>query len=315
MLFTNWLENVFLGGELAVIHEFKRPPWGGGNQFLLALIGELRRQGISVSENSIGKRTRVVLVNSFNFDFDKVRLLKDKYGFRIVHRVDGPVSVYRGLPSADFDRKIADWNRWNADATIMQSQYSADMHKTIGVEFKNVSIIRNAADPKYFHARGKSGGYVGKIKIGGTSWSTNPKKGLAIYKYLDENLDFKKYDLSFMGRIEGEFKNVKVYRPGSSRKVGNFLRKQNIYLMPSENECCSNALIEAIACRLPIVFKRSGSSPEIAAHSGVGYDRDEGVIRAIENVNENLSGYFALTKNDFESLASVASKYRKVLGI
>ena len=33
-------------------HQFRPPPWGGGNQFMLALKAELLRQGVSVRENN-----------------------------------------------------------------------------------------------------------------------------------------------------------------------------------------------------------------------------------------------------------------------
>ena len=34
------------GADVAVFHEFHAPPYGGGNQFLLALVGELQRRGL-----------------------------------------------------------------------------------------------------------------------------------------------------------------------------------------------------------------------------------------------------------------------------
>lgn len=32
--------------QVGFFHVFRKPPWGGGNQFLLALAGELRRRGV-----------------------------------------------------------------------------------------------------------------------------------------------------------------------------------------------------------------------------------------------------------------------------
>src|SRR3954447_2295130 len=82
--------------DVAVFHEFHEPPYGGGNQFLLALVRELERRGLAVETNTLSGGTPACLFNSFNFDF--VRLRRFARGdARMVHRVDGPVGTYRGF--------------------------------------------------------------------------------------------------------------------------------------------------------------------------------------------------------------------------
>src|SRR5215471_16327860 len=76
--------------DLAVFHEFHLPPYGGGNQFLLALVGELRRRGLGVEVDRLSGGTRACLYNSFNFDFARLRRFA-RAEVRMVHRVDGPV--------------------------------------------------------------------------------------------------------------------------------------------------------------------------------------------------------------------------------
>ena len=44
--------------DVAIAHDFRPPPYGGSNQFLLALRGELRRRGLRVSANIVTRRTR-----------------------------------------------------------------------------------------------------------------------------------------------------------------------------------------------------------------------------------------------------------------
>src|SRR5262245_40422138 len=61
--------------DVAVFHEFAAPPYGGGNQFLLALVGELERRGLSVEVNRISGGTPACVFNSFNFDFARLRRL------------------------------------------------------------------------------------------------------------------------------------------------------------------------------------------------------------------------------------------------
>ena len=54
-----------------------------------------------------------------------------------------------------------------------------------------------------------------KIKIVFASWSNNPTKGLSALKYLDENLDFWKYNLDVYGNFNINFKNISSYGPKS----------------------------------------------------------------------------------------------------
>ena len=75
-----------------------------------------------LAANTIPPRTPACLYNSFNFDFDRLRRFA-RPGCRMVHRVDGPVSVYRGVTRASIAR-IAALNHDLADCTIFQSQYS-----------------------------------------------------------------------------------------------------------------------------------------------------------------------------------------------
>jgi hypothetical protein len=83
-------------------------PWGGGNQFLRALVGEFERRGLTVEVNRISGGTAACLFNSFNFDFRRLRRFA-RPGVRMVHRVDGPIGVYRGFDDGT-DARIAEIN-------------------------------------------------------------------------------------------------------------------------------------------------------------------------------------------------------------
>jgi hypothetical protein len=80
---------------VAIFHEFSPPPGGGGHQFLRALWDEFEQRGLRIENNVISATTQACLFNSFNFDFDRLRHFQ-KAGCRMVHRVDGPIGVYRG---------------------------------------------------------------------------------------------------------------------------------------------------------------------------------------------------------------------------
>src|SRR5918911_5004564 len=90
---ADWLRSRRDRADLAVFHEFHAPPYGGGNQFLLALVKELERRGLRVERNRLSGGTPACLYNSFNFDFRRLRRFV-RGDVRMVHRVDGPIGVY-----------------------------------------------------------------------------------------------------------------------------------------------------------------------------------------------------------------------------
>src|SRR3954470_3511819 len=99
---ADWLRSRRDRADVAVFHEFHPPPYGGGNQFLLALVRELRRRGVDVEINRLSGATPACLFNSFNFDFRRLRRFA-RDGVRMVHRVDGPIAVYRGFDDGTDD--------------------------------------------------------------------------------------------------------------------------------------------------------------------------------------------------------------------
>ncbi len=300
------------GAELTMVHEFHRPPYGGGNQFLLALEDELTRGGVRVARNRLTRKTRALLFNSFNFDFDKLRQMR-RFGVRMVHRVDGPISVYRGRDDG-LDDAICALNNEVADCTIFQSQYSLEKHHSLGLSFQNPCVVPNAANPRIFFPRNSIPlDPSGPIRIVASSWSDNPKKGKDSLLYLDEHLDHSRFSLTFVGRIQAEFRHARHIAAVDSRPLAVLLREQDIYIAASEDDPCSNALIEAMTCGLPVVYRHSGGHPELVGRAGVGYRTQAEIIPAIEEVAANHAHY----RNQLQppSLPAVSARYREILQI
>ncbi len=123
---VEWLASRRAHADLAIFHEYAPPPSGGGNQFLRALAGELERQGLRIETNRISGGTKACLFNSFNFDARRLRRFA-RADVRMVHRVDGPIGVYRGFDDGT-DHRIAELNRRFAAATVVQSRFSLSKH-------------------------------------------------------------------------------------------------------------------------------------------------------------------------------------------
>jgi glycosyltransferase involved in cell wall biosynthesis len=313
------IRNALLGPRLSFIHEFKRPPYGGGNQFLLALKNELAGRGVDVGERRIGPRTRHVLFNSFNFDMDWLRAqLSDKSsrGIHTVHRVDGPISAYRGK-DIEVDRKILEINRDLADATVFQSQYSMDEHRRIGLDFgDNAHVIMNAVNAAIFHPNGRipfphNGSR--KIRLVTTSWSPNRRKGADVYEWLDAELDFSTFDFIFIGNTPSTFRNIKVVPPVPSEQLADMLRQQDVYITASQNDPCSNALTEALACGMPALYRNSGGHPEIVKQAGLGFDDAPEVPALLDRIVENHRQF--QTAIDVPTIGAIADRYLKLFNI
>ena len=296
--------------DLAVFHEFAPPPSGGGNQFLAGLVGELRRRGLDVEVNRISGGTPVCLFNSFNFDDRRLGRFA-RAGCRMVHRVDGPIGVYRGFDDGT-DRHIADLNRVYADATVFQSRYSLDKHRELGLELRDPVVIPNAPDPAVFHAEGRALLDLGEpVRLITTSWSDNPRKGAEVIAELERRLDPARFSLTFVGRSSVPFERARMIPPVPSAEVARLLREHHVFVFASLNEACSNSLLEALACGLPALYVESGSNREVVGDGGLAFEGAEDAAARLEELVARWGELQAAIR--VPSLGETADRYLEVL--
>lgn len=295
---------------ISLFFDFVPPPYGGGNQFLLALKGELARRGVDVGVNYVGPRTRAVLINSMQVDQDFLKGAL-RPGVRVVHRIDGPISVYRGTGDDAVDREIQRVNREVAHATILQSRYSVEAHRKMGIEFVAPVVIPNAPDPGIFHPPAQPGARGAKLRVISASWSDSPHKGAAVYQWLDRNLDFERVEYTFVGRVKAELQRIRLLPPVPSEPLAELLRAHDVYIGASLNDPCSNALLEALACGLPAIVADSGGSPELVGEGGLTFQQVEQIPGLLERIGADLDGYRSRIR--VASLAEVGARYLEVL--
>jgi len=228
----------------------------------------------------------------------------------MVHRVDGPVGVYRGFDDGT-DRRIAEINAL-ADATILQSRYSLEKHQELGLELRNPVVIHNAVDPAIFYPPAEREPLSNRrLRVIATSWSANPRKGADVLGWLDEHFDHERHELTFAGNTEQTFRNIRVVGPVPSEQLAELLRAQDVFLAPSRDDPCSNALLEALACGLPAAFRRSGGHPELVGEAGIGFDEAEEVPEALARLARELEERRAAIR--IPSLREVAGRYVELL--
>jgi len=255
-----------------IYFEFHDDSWGGGNQFLKALKNECIKQDYYENDPI---QAQVILFNSHH-NMNNVIKLKKKYPEKFfVHRIDGPMA-YRGKSGVKLDRHIFSINSFIADGTVFQSEWSRQENYNNGMKKNNFeAVIHNAPDPKIFFPTDRVKIFDGKrkIKLIAVSWSNNQDKGFDIYHYLDENLDFDRYEMTFVGQIDKPFNNINVIKPLPSSELAKQLRQHDIFIFASKIEACSNSLLEALHCGLPAVARNSSSNPEILFKGGEVYNK------------------------------------------
>ena len=118
--------------DLVIPYRFRRPPYGGSNQFLTALREELRRRGLRVSDGGFGRATRACLLHSYLVDVDRLSAAIPD-GCRVVHRSGMPVptrthdaAVPETATCRRRSRRLADAYLIAADSPATVRAYTAD---------------------------------------------------------------------------------------------------------------------------------------------------------------------------------------------
>ena len=306
-----WLRSRRGDADLALFHEFAPPPSGGGHQFLRALTRELAARGRVVEHNRLSGSTPACLFNSFNFDFGRLHRFA-RAECRMVHRVDGPIGVYRGFDDGS-DERIAAINAELADATVFQSRYSLEAHRELGFELRDPLVITNTVDPAIFHPASLEPLAGRKVRLIATSWSDNRRKGADTLAWLDANLDWSRYEMTFVGRAPLRLERIRTVGPLGPEDVARLLREHDAYVAPSRDDPCSNALLEALACGLPAVYLESGGHPELVGGAGLPFAADEELPEVLDLLVEGIDGFRAAIV--VPPLAEVAGRYLDVLGL
>jgi glycosyltransferase involved in cell wall biosynthesis len=306
---TDWFRSRHAGADIAVFHELVPPPSGGGHQFIRALAAEFEHRGLTVELNRLSARTPACLYNSFNFDFRRLRRFA-RDDCRMVHRVDGPIAVYRGFDDGT-DRRIVEINRL-ADATIFQSRFSLEKHRELGLELRNPAVVPNTVDPRIFHPpENREPLRDRKTRLVASSWSDNPNKGRETLEWLDRHLDWDRYEMTFLGNAPGAFERVRSLGPVPSGELAELLRRHDVYVAPSRNDPCSNALLEALACGLPAAYLSSGGHPEIVGDAGLPFSSPEELPDVLDRLVGELEARRAAIS--IPTLAEVTDRYLEAL--
>jgi glycosyltransferase involved in cell wall biosynthesis len=297
--------------KVHILFPFQDGPFGGANQFLKALRAYLISS--TIYTDSIVD-AHVVIFN-LNPSYALFSLLKEIEKVKsvmpeklIITRIDGPVHLYRGKDLL-LDKAFFMFNRLLADGTVFQSSWSRKECLSLGmkrIDFEEV--ISNAPDQSIFNSKGKDRfRYNGKIRLIATSWSANWKKGFVTYKWLDQNLDFSRYEMILVGNSPTTFRNIHHIPPLESSALASKLRKSDIFITASEKDPCSNSLIEALHCGLPAIGRRDGGHPELIKQAGELFDKAQEIPPLLEKIVSRYEHYQEMI--NVPSMKEIGSSY------
>jgi len=267
---------------VSIFREYVKPPYGGGNQFMLALRNAFMRRGVRVLTNQVGGAIDGYVFDSLWFNHKLLDKLARLNRPRVAHRIDGPIHLYRGKDK-ELDDRIFEINKLFATTTVVQSLFTLERLFSIGYRPVNPVVVHNGSDSTIFNREGRISFDTGrKVRLISTSWSNNPRKGGDVYKWLDDKLDWSRYSYSFVGRTSVDFKHLQKFDAVPSEALATHLKANDIYITASQNDPCSNALIEALSCGLPAIYLRSGGHPELVGMGGLGFDEPEEIPALLE---------------------------------
>lgn len=278
--------------QIHILSKFHAAPWGGGNQFLKALRKESQKGGFYAEHP---QAAQIIIFNSYPFGaeglFGQIFALKKRDPAKIVIlRLDGPFALVRGRDN-EIDQILALFAHIFVDGIIFQSQWSrAKNKKYFQIDAPFETVINNAPNSQIFNRPNKKFPHR-RLKIITTVWSPNPRKGFPVYQYLDAHLDFTKYAMTLVGNAPISFKNIKHLPPVPSTKIAALLKSHDVFLTASQNDPCSNALIEALACGLPAIALDDGGHPELVQKGGILFKNRTEIIPALRKIRENYLLY------------------------
>lgn len=294
----------------------KNRPWGGGVHFLSNLVDFLREKGHEIVFR-LEKNIDIIFILSNS----RVQYKKKTKGIFKYKKKNPHVKVLHRINVSDISKNTNNANKLVfksneiADETVFISNWLADYFIENGFN-KPYQVIYNGCNPEYFYPE-KDKKIGKKINLVTHHWSLNWMKGFDIYVELDKLLDSRD-DITFtyIGRYNESYipKNTQIIPPLYGKKLGDELRKYDIYTTAARWEGCGMHHIEGARCGLPVLYHRDGGGiNESCKNYGIEYYNNYSLLEGINEIKNNYQEFRNNINYDFLSSKRCNEDYYKVI--
>ena len=257
--------------RIFVNREPRQGPWGGGNKTLAGICEFLRKEGHEVFFDLVEGLDVLVCFDPRpdhrGIWYQTLWDYKQRYGSKIVQRV-GDLGTHSKPELFDLVKQTIP----HSDAVIFPSIWARNHSQHTG---NNFNIIPNRPSPIFYDHSDEINTSIHKIpRVVTHHWSNNPLKGFDIYRIIDEEYSGL-IDFTYIGRLPDgfSFNNSTHISPIDDQELSKRLPKYDFYLTASRLEAGANHVLEALACKLPVVYHTDGGSiTEYVGEYGIGYN-------------------------------------------
>jgi len=334
--------------SICILPELKG--FGGPSSFQAKLKKGLEKSGISVHHDIHDPTTRALLVIGGTRRLHDLLYAK-RQGIRIIQRLDGmnwlhkkrKTGIRHYLRSERMNLQLSIIRRFFANAVVYQSKFTRDWwHTVYGPLNTPHTVIYNAVDLLEF-SPGKGSYQKNKeiriLVVEGSFKGGHERDLRNAVQAANQiaNHACEKVRLLIAGKVPDTFKTDLNASPSITIEwlgmvphddIPDLDRSAHLFFPAEINAACPNALIEALACGLPIIGYATGSLPELVGEDGgmiVPYNGDfwnlekpksEPLAKAACEILENHQTFKQTARKRAENLFSVekmVEDYRKML--
>jgi len=295
----------------------KEEPYGGGNQFLNELVDYLKIKNHNVVFDLqddidilfvMDPRADNISNISIN-DMIKYRYSSPKT--KILHRVN----ECDARKNTNFIDEILLQTMNVSDSVVFISKWLQDYFRSSGFN-KNSSVIYNGCNLQLFNPE-KDKNINKKIKLVTHHWSDNWMKGFDIYTEIDKYLNnANNFEFTYIGRYNSSYspKNTNIISPLYGKKLGDELKKYDVYVTASRFEPCGMHHIEAAASGLPVLYHRdSGGINECAKKHGEEFYNFKSFLINLNTISNNIKAYRSRIDYNQLSIENVCHDFENIL--
>jgi glycosyltransferase involved in cell wall biosynthesis len=272
---------------------------GGPASFLRYLVSALARRGVRASGSRFLGRTDVGLVNAV-CDDRALGFLRRR-GVPIVQRLDG---IHFGHLAYLNERTREVYEL--ADTVIFQSQFSQALIRAHFGAATRTRIVLNATDLSVFVPAAEVITPRPLRLIASAHWRSHKRLRDGLEVFLAVRRMFPEATLTVVGDTSAVPREA-VTVPGavyigeiSHDRLAALLRESRIFLHPSWVDPCPNAVVEALACGLPVIYGRNGGTRELVPPGcGIELRRE----REFDYFKRDLRDYDLIPRLDCEEAA------------